>query len=238
MRMIQRPKFNEHVFKVLVIGEAGTGKTSFIKRYVDRLFSRAYKATIAVDFALKNIYLNEQTLIRLQLWDIAGQERYGSMTRAFYKDALGALIVFDVSRTNTLESVVRWKQDLDSKVSLSDGSPIPSLLLANKCDLLQLSKEDEYSLREFAKQNNFICHMQTSPKDNINIEAAVLTLVKEIVKRQQSLNNLGDENEQIDDLLTSGSSILRHENMTLNNSQFNNHENNNKFSKVTPSCCR
>lgn len=71
----------EHLYKILCIGELGTGKTSFIKRYVHQFFSSNYRATIGVDFALKVIPWDETTLVRLQLWDIAGQERFGNMTR-------------------------------------------------------------------------------------------------------------------------------------------------------------
>lgn len=179
---------SEHLFKVLVVGEASTGKTSFIKRYVHHFFSRAYKATIGVDFALKTLQIGD-ALVRLQLWDIAGDERFGSMTRVYYKDAVGAFLVFDVNRPKTFESIMRWKVDLDSKVSLSDGSTIPCLLLANKCDLVQRSAEDEDALKKFAKQNNFIDCVYTSPKDNINIEEAVKKLVMNILDRLRRLDH-------------------------------------------------
>lgn len=126
----------EHLYKILVIGELGTGKTSFIKRYVHQFFSNNYRATIGVDFALKVIPWDENTIVRLQLWDIAGQERFGNMTRVYYKEAVGAFIVFDVTRAATFEAVRKWKQDLDSKVQLADGSNIPCMLLANKVSRL------------------------------------------------------------------------------------------------------
>ncbi len=87
---------------------------------------------IGVDFALKVINWDENTLIRLQLWDIAGQERFGNMTRVYYKEAVGAFLVFDVNRPQTFDALLKWKQDLDTKVCLPDGSSIPCLLLANK----------------------------------------------------------------------------------------------------------
>lgn len=190
---------SEHLFKVLVVGEASTGKTSFIKRYVHHFFSRAYKATIGVDFALKTLQYDESTLVRLQLWDIAGQERFGSMTRVYYRDAVGAFLVFDVNRPKTFESVLRWKKDLDTKVSLSDGSTIPCLLLANKCDLVQPNETDAKMLEEFTKQNDFIGYLYTSPKDNINIEQAARLLVREIMRRQANLEDdeLEDKNDTI-----------------------------------------
>lgn len=130
--MSASPENREHLYKILVIGELGTGKTSFIKRYVHQFFSQNYRATIGVDFALKVLNWDSKTIIRLQLWDIAGQERFGNMTRVYYKEAVGAFIVFDVTRSSTFEAVVKWKQDLDSKVQLPDGNPIPCILLANK----------------------------------------------------------------------------------------------------------
>ncbi len=117
------------------MGELGTGKTSIIKRYVHQFFSQHYRATIGVDFALKVLRWDPETVVRLQLWDIAGQERFGSMTRVYYKEAVGAFVVFDVTRGATLEAVPKWKADLDSKVVLPDGRPIPTVLLANKVNL-------------------------------------------------------------------------------------------------------
>ncbi|XP_018496124.1 ras-related protein Rab-32 [Galendromus occidentalis] len=122
----------DFLYKVLVIGELGTGKTSIIRRYVHKAYSEHYRATIGVDFALKVIQWDENTVVRLQLWDIAGQERFGNMTRVYFKEAVGAFIVFDVTRGATFEAVLKWKNDLDAKVHLADGSPIPCVLLANK----------------------------------------------------------------------------------------------------------
>lgn len=185
----------EYLFKILVIGEASTGKTSFIKRYVHQFFSNAYKATIGVDFALKTIQYDDNTVIRLQLWDIAGQERFGSMTRVYYKDAVGAFIVFDVNKPKTFDSVMKWKTDLDAKVSLSNGSAVPCLLLANKCDLIRKAESDMEALEKFASDNGFIGCIYTSSKLDINIEKAASLLVREILRRRSVLTNYDDNHE-------------------------------------------
>ncbi|XP_020891881.1 ras-related protein Rab-32B, partial [Exaiptasia diaphana] len=122
----------ENLYKVLVIGEYGVGKTSIIRRYTEGYFSPNYKLTIGVDFAQKVIDWDESTRINLQLWDVAGHERFGHMTRVYYKYAIAAVIVFDLSRPATFEAVSKWYSDISQKVMLTNEKPIPIILLANK----------------------------------------------------------------------------------------------------------
>jgi Ras-related protein Rab-32 len=176
----------EHLFKVLVVGDIGTGKTSIIKRYVHGIFSNHYKATIGVDFALKVINLDPNTVVRLQLWDIAGQERFGNMTRVYYKEAVGAFIVFDVTRASTFEAVHKWKHDIDSKVHLPNGDTVPVVLLANKCDL---SKEglvkNSAQMNAYCEEKGFAAWYETSAKENLNINTATEQLVQKIIENGQ-----------------------------------------------------
>ena len=88
---------SSRLYKVIVIGEVSTGKSALVKRYVHNFFGNHanYRATVGVDFQLKILKFNDDLEIRLQLWDIAGQERFSSMTRAYYKGAVGAVVVFD-----------------------------------------------------------------------------------------------------------------------------------------------
>jgi len=180
----------EHLYKILVIGELGTGKTSFIKRYVHQFFSQNYRATIGVDFALKVLNWDQSTIIRLQLWDIAGQERFGNMTRVYYKEAVGAFIVFDVTRSATFDAVLKWKHDLDSKVSLPDGSQIPCVLLANKCDQQKQGLVTmPVKMDEFCQKNGFAGWFETSAKDNVNIEESAKALVSKILINDKLIHN-------------------------------------------------
>ncbi|XP_060798186.1 ras-related protein Rab-38 [Neoarius graeffei] len=179
---------SEHRYKILVIGDLGVGKTSIIKRYVHQHFSANYRATIGVDFGLKVLNLDQGT-IRLQLWDIAGQERFGNMTRVYYRDALGALVVYDVTRSCTFEAVRKWKEDLDDKVSVSGGKQIAAVLLANKCDQ---DRDDAFAktyagMEQFCREHGFISWFETSAKENINIDEAVTCLVRHIMANETEL---------------------------------------------------
>jgi len=181
----------EYLYKFLVVGDLGTGKTSIIKRYVHNIFSMHYKSTIGVDFALKVIQWSPEIVVRLQLWDIAGQERFGNMTRVYYKEALGAFVVYDVTRPQTFEGVRKWKADLDSKISLPEawgGDNIPVVLLANKSDLINEGHGQHVNAAEmdaFCKENGFIKWFETSAKDNTNIDDAARHLVTSILAIEQ-----------------------------------------------------
>jgi len=193
----------ELLYKVLVVGDIGTGKTSIIKRYVHGIFTQHYKSTIGVDFALKVIQWDPLTTVRLQLWDIAGQERFGNMTRVYYKEAVGALVVFDVTRSSTFEAVKKWKADIDAKVHLQSGKadgdaepqPIPVVMLANKIDLVGADGwgKTKEELEAFCKEHGFVAAFETSAKDDISIDAAARQLVQTILERVQPTGGADEE---------------------------------------------
>jgi len=185
--MAEGGEIKEYLYKILVVGDIGTGKTSIIKRYVHNIFSLHYKATIGVDFALKVIQWEQDIVVRLQLWDIAGQERFGNMTRVYYKEAVGALVVFDVTRVSTFEAVNKWKSDIDAKVVLPDGKPIPVVLLANKCDLAKEGLvKNKQQMDQFCEEKGFIGWFETSAKENLNIDKACKFLVSHILENDIS----------------------------------------------------
>eukprot|EP00727_Mastigamoeba_balamuthi_P005815 m51a1_g1853 putative rab gtpase (218) ;mRNA; r:600625-602018 len=177
----------EFLYKILVVGDIGTGKTSIIKRFVHNIFSMHYKSTIGVDFALKVINWDPKTEIRLQLWDIAGQERFGNMTRVYYKEAVGAFVVFDVQRASTFEAVAQWKADIDSKVTWGpENKPIPVVLLANKCDLAKEGfTKTPQEMDAYCEQHGFIGWFETSAKDNKGIDQAAKHLVGYILEHDE-----------------------------------------------------
>ena len=168
------------ILKVLVVGEMGTGKTSLIRQYVQGFFSEFYKTTIGVDFANKEMEWDENTTISLQLWDIAGQERYGTMTHVYYQESCAAFVV---ARPSNLELVVEWKKDIDEKVFTHDKKPIPCLLLGNKIDLCENGKwsKTPEEMDQFVKEHNFIGYFETSARNGTNIDAAARFLVSYVM---------------------------------------------------------
>jgi len=172
---------NSHLYKILVIGDYAVGKTSLIKRYTEGVFTANYKLTIGVDFAVKSLKWQDGASINLQLWDIAGHERFGCMTHVYYKYAIAALIVFDLTRPATFEAVIKWKEDLDNKVMLSTQQPVPCLLIANKCDRDDV-QIDRDRLDLFCQAHGFIGWYATSASENLGIEEAMNTLVSNILR--------------------------------------------------------
>ena len=179
----------ELMYKILIIGDIGTGKTSLIKKYVHNLFSPYYKSTIGVDFALKIINWDDNLTIKLQLWDIAGQERFSNLTRAYYKESMGACIVLDVMRQTTFEGVKKWKLDLDNKTCFLDTEEkIPVILLVNKVDLLE-DEDDDYweetkkQIQKICEEHGFIGWVETSAKNGTGIDIAIKQLVTVILDK-------------------------------------------------------
>ncbi|XP_071401671.1 ras-related protein Rab-7L1-like [Centroberyx affinis] len=179
----------EHQLKILMVGDGNVGKSSFVHRYVNGQFSKTYKMTVGVDFFMKVLPWSDTEKVRLQLWDVAGQERFISMTRIYYKGASGCVVMFDVTDSSSFLNCRHWKQDLDLKATLPNGGSVPCILLANKCDLADRVVSAE-SIDSFSKANGFIAWMETSVKDNKNIEEAMRRLVQEILSVQSVLNSV------------------------------------------------
>lgn len=212
-----RPGGPGRVFKIIICGDVDTGKTSLIKRWAYNVFNDNLKSTIGVDFGMKMIKYDDGDQIRLQIWDIAGQERFGAMTRSFYAGAVAAFVVYDISRLPTLAGAKKWKSDIDAKVSFpkpnsddnEDEEPekIPVILLANKIDLANTcapgTLQTHADLDNFCKENGFVGWLETSAKDNINLDEAGLKLVAAFLPKfeanpvkQEPVHDVVDLNKQ------------------------------------------
>jgi len=181
------------VAKILVIGDVATGKTSVIQRYVYKNFDATHRATIGVDFALKTVRVDEEVL-NVQLWDIAGQERFIGLTSAYYKHAVAAMVVFDITNEKSLLNAVSWKADVDRKVFLPNGESIPVVLFANKWDLLQEGNTrvlPDAGLESFCRKHNFIGWFSTSAKTGLNVKRGMNFMISKIVENKREMEKSG-----------------------------------------------
>jgi small GTP-binding protein len=175
---------NELLFKLLVIGDLNTGKTCLVRKYVHGIFYTGTRPTVGVDFAIKALTHHGNT-VTLQLWDIAGQERFRNMTRTFYQNGVGAVIVADITNPQTLKAAELWKQDLDAKVFIAaTQQPLPAVLLLNKCDLGRCELTDA-QLDDWCAKHKFKGWLAVSAQDGTNVNEAfekMITLMIEATK--------------------------------------------------------
>nr|ADD38299.1 Ras-related protein Rab-32 [Lepeophtheirus salmonis] len=175
---------DNRLYKIIVIGEVNSGKSAFIRRFIDDSFCENYYATVGVDFHLKVLQFKKDLEVRLQLWDIAGQERFSKMTRAYFKGSVGAIVLYDSGNVNTFNSVKKWKEELDEKCALPEGQNVPAILLSNKSDMPKhpnLPSDEEIS--KFVETNGFVPKwFKTSAKTGENIQECINFLIKVILK--------------------------------------------------------
>jgi Ras-related protein Rab-11A len=164
------------IYKIILIGDSGVGKTNLLSRYTKNEFNLNTKTTVGVEFGAKKFEI-DNSKVKAQIWDTAGQERYRSITSCYYKGAKGAIVVYDVTRKETFVNVDKWLLEFKRNAD-SDACYI---ILGNKCDLdenRQVSTEEGLSKAETYS----IPFLETSAAEKINVEKAFDTLVREIHK--------------------------------------------------------
>lgn len=175
---IQQPnKKSGNNVKILVLGNSSVGKSSIVIRYTENKFHSGYLTTIGVDFIRKNISINDQE-INLQIWDSAGQEKYNSITKQYYRRTDGILVVFDVSSRTSFNGVMTWLEEIE----ISSAKGIPVVILGNKCDLPKKEVTKEEAI-EFAETKGF-SYYETSALDGTNINEAFMDIVLKIMENQ------------------------------------------------------
>jgi len=178
----------DYLFKILLIGDSGVGKSSILNRYVDNTYLENNMSTIGVDFKIKTINIDDK-LIKLQLWDTAGQERFRVITSSYYRGVHGIIIVYDVTNEESFKNVDFWLSEI-KKYGLPD---IVKILIGNKSDRID-KKVIEYTTgQEYANEFD-MKFTETSAKNNSNIEDIFINLTKEI-KNNTAPRNLKNENK-------------------------------------------
>lgn len=175
----------DFLFKVVLIGDSGVGKSNLMTRFTRSGFDLDSKSTIGVEFATRSMQVNGKT-IKAQIWDIAGRETYRAITAAYYRRAVGALLVYDMSNRQTYEDVKRWLKELREYTDPN----IVIMLIGNKSDLEDLRAVPFEEAKQFASENNLF-FIETSALDASNIELALHNILKEIylIKHQKALDN-------------------------------------------------
>ncbi|KAK4259710.1 hypothetical protein QN277_006016 [Acacia crassicarpa] len=164
----------DYLFKVVLIGDSGVGKSNLLSRFTKNEFSLQSKSTIGVEFATRSIRVDNK-VVKAQVWDTAGQERYRAITSAYYRGAIGALLVYDVTRHVTFENVGRWLKEMRDH---SDAN-IVVMLIGNKADLRHLRAVSTEDSKAFAEQES-IFFMETSALESMNVEDAFMEVLTQI----------------------------------------------------------
>ncbi|RHX97216.1 hypothetical protein DYB37_010564 [Aphanomyces astaci] len=164
----------DYLFKVVLIGDSGVGKSNLLSRFTRNEFSLESKSTIGVEFATKSIQAEGKT-IKAQIWDTAGQERYRAITSAYYRGAVGALLVYDITKHPTFENVERWLKELRDH---ADANTV-IMLVGNKSDLRHLRAVQTEEAMSFAEKHN-LAFLETSALDATGVDTAFQRILTEI----------------------------------------------------------
>ena len=164
----------DYLFKLLIIGDSGVGKSSLLMRYADNTYTESYISTIGVDFKIRSLNIDGKE-IKLQLWDTAGQERFRTITQSYYRGAHGIVLVYDITDIVSYTNVTRWMKEIERYAN----DNVVNLLVGNKCDMESNRTVSYVKAKQFA-QSLGLTFLETSAKETTNVTKAFETLVKEI----------------------------------------------------------
>lgn len=167
----------DFLLKIVLIGESGVGKTNLLSRFSFDQFNANSKCTIGVEFSTKLLRVEDKN-VKVQIWDTAGQERYRAITTAYYRGAVGAMLLYDITSSLTFNSLERWLKELRD-----NGDPnIVVMLVGNKSDMTDCRSISPQDGLNFAKLHKLL-FIETSAKTADNVQKAFATLIFNIVHR-------------------------------------------------------
>ena len=181
--------------KIIIVGDSGTGKTSFVNKYIHNKFAQTYSPTIASQFSYKIVKIKDK-VYRVQFWDIAGQDKNPETTGIFCKNTKGIILCCEVNKIQTRDDTIKWKESIEKNIDLEK---IPIILIENKCDLLG-DDESKYNkdleqLNIFGENYNISKCYRTSAMNGFNVEESITFLVNEIIDiRGDNLMNKRNDN--------------------------------------------
>ncbi|CAF1061201.1 unnamed protein product [Adineta steineri] len=166
----------DYIFKIVLTGDSGVGKSNLLSRFTRNEFSLESRSTIGVEFSTKEVQVDGKT-IKVQIWDTAGQERFMAITKAYYRNALGALVVFDILKASTFQNLDQWYNE----VRANAGIDCSIILLGNKLDQRHIRAVLHDDAKRYADERN-IQYVETSALDSTNVEQAFRTLIADIYR--------------------------------------------------------
>ena len=172
------------LYKILLLGDSTVGKTCFLLRYVDDSFLDLHMATIGLDYRLKTLILEEQKIVKVQLWDTAGQDKFRAITRNYYKGASGIILIFDVTNVKTYENIKKWINEIKEEIS----EKVAIVLIGNKIDNVQERKISKEQGDKLASEIG-VKFFETSAKTGEGINESVFFLVKKIFENDPEVKN-------------------------------------------------
>ncbi|XP_050364991.1 ras-related protein RABE1a-like [Argentina anserina] len=175
--MAAPPAPHDHFMKLLLLGDSGVGKTNLLLRFSDKPFNTSFMTTIGIDFNVKTIELDGET-VKLQIWDTAGQERFRTMTRCYYKAAKGVLLVYDITSESSFNHIRNWIGDMEEKHRPSVN--MKKILVGNKADMDESKREVPKSKGQALADEYGIKFFETSAKTNMNVEEVFCALARDI----------------------------------------------------------
>ena len=161
--------------KILLVGDANVGKTSLLFRYIDDNFPDKHMATVGVEYRIKKIEYRGFK-IKLQIWDTAGQEKFHSITKNFFRGADGILFIYDITNQHSFDNIKNWIKEADD----IDNS-LKKILLGNKSDLINIKSVKEEEVENFLKENNLEWY-EISAKQDINVKESFNKIIELILK--------------------------------------------------------
>jgi Ras-related protein Rab-1A len=176
----------ESIIKILLIGNSGVGKTNFIFRFIDNSYTAAHLSTVGFDFKSKIIKLpKSKKTVKLQIWDTAGQERFRTIISSYYKGAHGILLIFDLTETESFESLKNWLIEIEKNANKN----VIKLLIGNKCDLDDQRAISFEKGKDFAEQFN-MKYLETSAKNDYNVTESFGVIGKELMDASKDNENM------------------------------------------------
>jgi len=169
----------QFIFKIVLLGDSGVGKSNLVFRFTKNEFNKDSKSTIGVEFATKTVQIEDNKLVKAQIWDTAGQERYRSIASSYYRGAVGALLVYDVTDRNSFNHVPMWLKEVEENAE----KDCLIMLVGNKMDLNDQRTVFVRDGRSFARKNG-LAFIETSALDATGVDTAFQRILQEIYKTQ------------------------------------------------------